>query len=98
MTRRSPSLDREVKEGFVELNPTDAHQLGVDDGVMVTVASRRGAVDVKAKVTPMVSKGVIFIPFHFAESAVNKLTHRVLDPVAKIPEYKICAVSVDSCL
>jgi len=98
MTRRSPSLDREVKEGYVELNPLDADHLGVDDGVMVTVTSRRGTVDVAVKVTPMVSKGVVFIPFHFAESAVNKLTHRVLDPVAKIPEYKICAVSVVRCL
>jgi len=94
LTRRSPSLDREVEEGFVELSPHDAQQLGVRDGEMVTVASRRGRIDVKAKVTPMVSRGVVFIPFHFAESAANVLTHRVLDPVAKIPEYKVCAVSV----
>jgi formate dehydrogenase major subunit len=97
LTRRSPSLDREVGEGFVELNPHDARLLGVGDGEMVKIASRRGEIDVKAKVTPMVSSGVVFIPFHFAESAANVLTHRALDPVAKIPEYKVCAVSVAGC-
>ncbi len=97
MTRRSPSLVKEVKEGFVELNPKDANQLGVDNGGLVTVTSRRGAINVKARVTQMVSKGIVFIPFHFVESAVNELTHRKLDPVAKIPEYKICAVSVAKC-
>jgi formate dehydrogenase alpha subunit len=94
LTRRSPSLAREVEEGFVELSPYNAQQLGVRDGEMVTVASRRGEIEVKAKVTPTVPRGVVFIPFHFAESAANVLTHRALDPVAKIPEYKVCAVSI----
>ncbi len=96
MTRRSPSLDREVAEAFVEISPQDAQRLGVRGGEMVTVASRRGKIEVKAKVTPTVPQGVVFIPFHFAESAANVLTHRALDPVAKIPEYKVCAVSVVS--
>jgi formate dehydrogenase alpha subunit len=94
LTRRSPSLDREVGEGFVELNPRDARELGVNDGEMVAVASRRGEIQLRAKVTLTVPRGVVFIPFHFAESAANVLTHRALDPVAKIPEYKVCAVSV----
>ncbi len=97
MTRRSPSLEREVHAGFVELNPDDAQQRGIRDGEMVTVASRRGKIEIKAQVTPTVSRGVVFIPFHFAESAANVLTTRALDPVAKIPEYKVCAVSVDRC-
>lgn len=97
LTRRSPSLDREVEEGFVELNPHDAQSLGVQDGEMVKVASRRGEIEIKAKVTPTVPRGVVFIPFHFAESAANVLTHRALDLVAKIPEYKVCAVSVTGC-
>jgi formate dehydrogenase alpha subunit len=97
LTRRSPSLDREVREGFVELNPHDAQSLGVHDGDMVKVASRRGEIGIRAKVTPTVPSGVVFIPFHFAESAANVLTHRALDPVAKIPEYKVCAVSVAGC-
>jgi len=96
MTRRSPSLTREVKEGFIELNPHDAQNLDVRDGEFVSVASRRGKIEIKVKVTPIVSKGLVFIPFHFAESAANVLTHRALDPVAKIPEYKVCAVSVTS--
>jgi predicted molibdopterin-dependent oxidoreductase YjgC len=94
MTRRSPSLAREVEQAFIELSPDDAQQLGVQDGERVTVASRRGAIEIKAKVTSTVSRGLVFIPFHFAESAANVLTHRALDPVAKIPEFKVCAVSV----
>ncbi len=94
LTRRSPSLAREVEEGFIELSPYDAQQLDVSDGEKVTVTSRRGEINIKAKVTPTVSRGLVFIPFHFAESAANVLTHRMLDPVAKIPEYKVCAVSV----
>jgi predicted molibdopterin-dependent oxidoreductase YjgC len=86
-----------VKEGFVELNPIDAQRLDLDDGTLVKVASHRGAIEIKARVTPVVSRGVVFIPFHFAESAANVLTHRALDPVAKIPEYKVCKVSVTKC-
>jgi formate dehydrogenase alpha subunit len=94
LTRRSPSLAREVEEGFIELSPYDAQQMGVCDGEILTVASRRGEIKIKAKVTPTVSRGLVFIPFHFAESAANVLTHRMLDPVSKIPEYKVCAVTV----
>jgi formate dehydrogenase alpha subunit len=94
LTRRSPSLAREVQEGFIELSPYDAQQLGICDGEVVKVASRRGEIKIKAKVTPTVSRGLVFIPFHFAESAANVLTHRTLDPVSKIPEYKVCAVTV----
>jgi predicted molibdopterin-dependent oxidoreductase YjgC len=94
MTRRSPSLEQEVGEGFVELNPQDAERLGVCTGDMVTVASRRGQIEVKAQVTTTVAPGVVFIPFHFAESAANVLTNRALDPVSKIPELKVCAVAV----
>ena len=94
MTRRSPSLDRELREGFVELNPMDARRLGIAEGGRVRIASRRGTIQIKARLTPAAPEGVLFIPFHFAESAANVLTHRNLDPVAKIPEYKVCAVSV----
>ncbi len=93
-TRRSPSLEREVSENYVELNPQDAHGLGVHPGELIAVASRRGSIQVKAALTPTVPKGVVFIPFHFAESAANALTNRALDPVSKIPEFKVCAVSV----
>ena len=62
---------------------------------MVKVTSRRGNVKVKAKVTDIVEDGVVFMPFHFAEGAANKLTNPVFDEIAKIPELKVCAVKVE---
>ena len=73
----------------------DAANLGILDNEMVKVSSRRGEIEIKVKTTERVGKGVVFIPFHFAESAANVLTNAALDPVAKIPEYKVCAVSVE---
>ncbi|MDQ7778507.1 MAG: formate dehydrogenase subunit alpha, partial [Planctomycetota bacterium] len=94
MTRRIAALDNEVKTGFVEMNPKDASPLGVSDGDMVRLRSRRGEIDIGARVTNMVREGVVFVPFHFAECAANVLTNSALDPEAKIPEFKVCAVSV----
>jgi formate dehydrogenase alpha subunit len=96
MTRRSPTLDRELREGFVELNPSDARRLGIREGGKARIASRRGEIEATARLDPAAPPGVVFIPFHFAESAANALTHRSLDPVAKIPEFKVCAVSVEA--
>lgn len=95
MTRNSPALDHEVKEAFVEISPGDAGKLGIADNEIIKVASRRGEIKVKAKITNRVEKGVVFIPFHFAEAAANVLTNPALDPVAKIPEFKVCAVRVE---
>lgn len=95
MTRNSPALEKELPEGFIEINPEDAGNLGVDDDDYVKVASRRGEIKVKVRSTDRVGKGIVFIPFHFAESAANVLTNGALDPVAKIPEYKVCAVKVE---
>jgi len=61
----------------------------------VRVTSRRGAIELLARVTDRITPGVVFIPFHFAEAAANELTHGAFDPVAKIPEYKVCAVKVE---
>ena len=94
MTRRSPSLVREIDRAFVEVNPADAKELGIGEGERVKVSSRRGSVEVDAKVTEKVGKGVIFMPFHFAEAAANTLTNSALDPVSKIPELKVCAASL----
>jgi predicted molibdopterin-dependent oxidoreductase YjgC len=94
-TRRTRALDHEVPTGSVELNPEDAKRLGVNDGQMVEVRSRRGKIHIQAEVTKKVQPGVVFIPFHFAECAANLLTNPALDPVAKIPEFKVCAVSVE---
>jgi formate dehydrogenase alpha subunit len=95
MTRRSPSLVREIDRSFVEVNPRDATDLGIKEGDRVKVSSRRGSVEVDAKVTDRVGKGVIFMPFHFAEAAANLLTSTALDPVSKIPELKVCAASIE---
>jgi len=94
MTRRTEILNREVPTGYVEINPIDAEKLGVADGEPVLVQSRRGEINIKALITERVPKGVIFIPFHFAECAANVLTNPALDPAAKIPELKVAAVRI----
>ncbi|HQL58553.1 MAG TPA: formate dehydrogenase subunit alpha [Methanoculleus sp.] len=95
MTRRSATLDAEVPTGWIEINPEDAKALGIKDKEKVRAVTRRGSVDVPAKVTPDIMKGVMFMPFHFAECAANILTNNALDPIAKIPEFKACAVKVE---
>ena len=94
MTRRIPELEREASTGFIELNPEDAQRLSVGQGEKVRVKSRRGEIEIAAFVTDRISRGVVFIPFHFAECAANTLTATSLDPEAKIPELKVCAVNV----
>jgi formate dehydrogenase alpha subunit len=95
MTRVSPSLNHELPEGYVEINPVDAQSLQIKDGERVKVSSRRGEIQIKAKISRKVKKGVVFIPFHFSEAAANVLTNPAYDPTAKIPEYKVCAVKVE---
>jgi formate dehydrogenase alpha subunit len=94
MTRKSAGLNRIVPECFVEVNPLDAGLLGVVQGARVRVASRRGEIVVRAEVTERVAAGHVFIPFHFAEAAANALTNAALDPLARIPEFKVCAVRI----
>jgi formate dehydrogenase alpha subunit len=96
MTRRSEKLDQEVPEGYVEVSPEDADRLGLGKSQPVRVVSRRGEIETKAWITRRVPPGVVFIPFHFAEAAANVLTNNALDPIAKIPEYKVCAVRVEA--
>jgi anaerobic selenocysteine-containing dehydrogenase len=76
------------------MHPEDAARVGVANGELVEVASRRGQVSVKADVTDKIQPGVVFMTFHFPDSAANFLTNPALDPVAKIPEFKACAVKV----
>jgi formate dehydrogenase alpha subunit len=96
MTRIGQGMNERCPESLVEINPLDAAQLGIESGSTVTVASRRGKVTVKAKVTERSPQGAVFMNFHFHEVAVNLLTNPALDPVAKIPEYKFCAVKVEA--
>jgi formate dehydrogenase alpha subunit len=95
MTRRSPTLNRQSPEGYVELNPMDARVLGIGNGEVVKVKSRRGEINIKTRVSTIVPVGTVFIPFHFAEAAANMLTNAALDPKAKIPEFKVCAVRIE---
>jgi len=95
MTRRSEKLEQEVPQAYVEMHPQDTVRIGLDGAKRVRVASRRGEIELGVRVTTRIRPGVVFIPFHFAEAAANALTHAALDPVAKIPEYKVCAVRVE---
>jgi formate dehydrogenase major subunit len=95
MTRRSASLEREEPTGWIEINTEDAKDLGIVNGEKVRAVSRRGKIEITARVTPDIMKGVMFIPFHYAECAANVLTINALDPVAKIPESKASAVRVE---
>jgi formate dehydrogenase alpha subunit len=95
MTRVSPTLHREIEEGYVEISPADARAMHIKDGERIKVSSRRGEIQIKAKLSRKVDRGVVFIPFHFAETAANILTNPAYDPVAKIPEFKVCAVKVE---
>jgi formate dehydrogenase alpha subunit len=94
MSRRSEGLKELAPEAHAEINPADAQKLGIEDGTRVSVASRRGKVELKTKVTERSPVGVVFIHFHYSEVAVNTLMHLTLDPVGKIPEFKVCAVKI----
>ena len=94
MTRRS-KLDDVWPEATVEIHPADALNHGLSTGDWVEVASRRGAIKLRAMVTGRSPRGVVFIPFHFVEAAANILTNDRTDERAKIPDYKVCAVSVN---
>jgi len=95
MTRRVDGLNILRARELVEINPRDAAVLGITDGEMVRVVSRRGEVTAKAKVTEDSPPGVVSMTFHFAESPTNLLTNPALDPVAKTPELKVCAIRIE---
>jgi formate dehydrogenase alpha subunit len=94
MTMKSEGLNERVPECFVEISPKDAALYDLTDGAEVEIASRRGKITAKIQVSPKAVNGTVFIPFHFAQAAANRLTNAVLDPVSKIPEYKVCAVKL----
>jgi formate dehydrogenase major subunit/formate dehydrogenase alpha subunit len=96
MTRRARNLEAMYPEALVEIHPHDAQEAGIGDGELMKVASRRGEIVAKAKVTDRVEPGLVFSTFHFPESSANFLTNPALDPQAKIPEYKVCAVRVEA--
>jgi len=95
MTRASGHLDTEQKTGYVEIHPEDAENLLVSEGDTVKLATRRGEIEVPARISNKVKPGLLFVPFHFAENSANVLTNSAFDPAAKIPEYKVCAVKIE---
>jgi formate dehydrogenase alpha subunit len=95
MTRRVEGLEQLDSEEFLKINPKDAASLGLEDNEMVQIASRRGQTQAKTKVTKICPPGLVSMTFHFAESPTNVLTSPALDPVAKIPETKVCAVKLE---
>ncbi|APG27567.1 formate dehydrogenase [Syntrophotalea acetylenivorans] len=95
MTGKEAGLNQMCPESFVEINPTLARKLGIANGDKVAVSTRRGRVEVTAKLTNILKENVIFMPFHFADGSANTLTNPALDPIAKIPEYKSCAARVE---
>jgi formate dehydrogenase major subunit/formate dehydrogenase alpha subunit len=97
MTRRAKGLLEVYSRALVEVNPEDAQRIGLNGNRQIRVTSRRGSIEAEAWVTDRVPAGMIFANFHFPESSANELTlATALDPVAKIPEYKVCAVRIEA--
>ena len=95
MTRRVKGINEIVGKAYVEISPQDAERLGIKNGDIVRVSSRRGSVLTYAVVTDKMQPGVVFMPFHFAEARANLLTGEILDPESRIPAYKVSAVRVE---
>lgn len=95
LSRRVPGLNVLGGGEWVEINPTDADKLEVEDGEWVSVVSKRAAVRTKAKISTRTPPGVVFMTFHYHETPTNLLTNAALDPVSGIPEFKVCAVKIE---
>jgi formate dehydrogenase alpha subunit len=91
---RNSKLDEAFPEPILEMEPTDAHELGLISGNWVEVTSRRGSVVCRVMVTGRSPRGTVFLPFHFVEAAANLLTLDRIDPRAKIPDFKMAAVKL----
>jgi formate dehydrogenase alpha subunit len=94
LTRRTEGLEEIAPPAPFEISPDDAAREGIGEGEQVAVTSRRGSVQVRALITDRVPNGTVFMPFHYREAPANVLTNPALDPVAKIPELKVCAVRI----
>jgi formate dehydrogenase major subunit len=96
MTRRASGLDAREPTAIVEIHPADALAIGVSDGDLVRLTSRRNSMVTACRVSDRVARGQVFVPFHFREAAANLLTNPVLDPYAKMADLKVCAVKIES--
>lgn len=95
MTGKIEGIEKIAGESYIEINSSTANKLGLEDGCKVRVCSKRGEIITKAKVTDIIEDDVVFMPFHYAEGSANMLTNAVVDPIAKIPELKVCAVNIE---
>jgi len=95
MTRRAEGIMKVYGEALIEISPYDADKLGLAEKQFVRVTSRRGVIEAQAWVTDRVPPGMVYANFHFPNASANELTHAALDPIAKIPEYKVTAVKVE---
>ena len=95
LTRRAGVLDALEPEAVASLSPADLGRLGVGAGEPVRISTRRGAIELAARRDPAVPDGMVFVPFCYAEAAANVLTSPELDPLGKIPGFKLCAARVE---
>ena len=96
MSRRTLGPSERYPESLIEINPADAGTYGIEDGQRASIITRRGRMTARAKITDRSPVGTIFATFHFSEAAVNRLTNPALDPIGKIPEFKVCAVKIEA--
>ena len=96
-TRRIGELKRIAPGPLAEIHPSTARSYGVVEGASVTLATRRGAAEFKVRISPDIRYDTIFVPFHWGgRRAANRLTNHALDPISRMPEFKVCAVRIDS--
>ena len=99
-TGKVNKLKQHTKQAFLEINPEDAFRLNIEEDTVVSVKSKRGNVQVKAKITTNIKKGVVFLPMHWGKilgndlNRCNNVTNDLLDPISKEPDFKYCAVEV----
>ncbi|MFB6110412.1 MAG: formate dehydrogenase subunit alpha [Halodesulfurarchaeum sp.] len=94
MSRRSENLMRKTDHNFIHVHPADAEARGIEDGDVVELRTRRGEIDVTAVVTEETKQGVVWTTPHFEDSQTNRVTNDAVDPVAKIPEFKVAAATI----
>jgi assimilatory nitrate reductase catalytic subunit len=96
-TRRLAFLNSQAPDPWVEIHPTAANRLGIASEDVVRVRTPRGAMELRALVTPTIRPDTLFIPFHYGHRhAVNQLTNAAVDPTVKIPEFKCCAAMIET--
>ena len=96
-TRRTPQLMEAAPKPFAEIHPQLAKRHGLADGAPVVIRTRRGSETFTSRITPDIRPDTVFVPFHWPdEASANRLTNDALDPVSRMPEFKVCAARIDT--